>query len=584
MSIAPTLLRFQNLRQLLLAAGIFLIVLIHVLALSSVTWLRDKALRDAEHQLSQLSLVIAEQVERSLESVDGVLQVTVDRIYQADLSNREARAAIYTYLDQQAFNLPQSRNFLVLDQVGDRIVDSQSASPLPQNSRNGEHFRHYNNNADSKFHLSNPQRSRQTGDWYFSLPRPLDQPEGKFTGVVIASIDLNYFTEVFKSISLGETAAISFTRADGQYLFHFPKLDAAFESHMADSAIYESYLPHAKAGVLREVTHLTGVEQMLSYRALKNYPVVVLVEKSVEEIFAPWRVQAWAIGAIGIFALVILCTIGNLLMQLAKRGDTLLAESQQARKTAEQATKTAEQANRVKSEFLAGISHELRTPLNSIIGFSEVLLSSPAGALSDQHREYTQYINTAGTHLLSLINDLLDHAKIEANRLTIIDDKFALHNVINECMRLVVTQAESARVRLAPYESRQFGLRADPIRVRQIIFNLLSNAIKFTPADGMVEVRSQLRSDGALNISVIDTGIGMSEQEIAIALEPYGQVTNSMTRNRAGTGLGLPLVHALVKLHGGQVAIDSAPGKGTTVSVTLPGDRVLLIDDATRAA
>jgi signal transduction histidine kinase len=139
-------------------------------------------------------------------------------------------------------------------------------------------------------------------------------------------------------------------------------------------------------------------------------------------------------------------------------------------------------------------------------------------------------------------------------------------------------------VALAPYQEAEFGLRADPLRMRQILFNLLSNAIKFTPAGGRVEVSTTRGPDGSLRIAVSDTGIGMSGEETSTALEPYGQVRNDFTRTREGTGLGLPLVNALVDMHGGRLEIESEPGVGTTVTVVMPAHRVLEIKAGARVA
>jgi signal transduction histidine kinase len=304
----------------------------------------------------------------------------------------------------------------------------------------------------------------------------------------------------------------------------------------------------------------------------------------MDTILEPWRRFAVVLAGIGLIAITILAGISAVLVRLARREEVLLADAEQARAEAELASKAAERASRAKSEFLAGVSHDLRTPLNSIIGFSEVLIGGISGSLSDRQREYIQYISTAGTHLLSLINNLLDLAKIEANRLTILDDNFSLYRVINECMRLVGAQAGAGRVVLFPYDERDIGLRADPVRIRQIIFNLLSNAIKFTPPGGSVAVRSTRAENGSLAISVSDTGIGMSGEEIATAMQPYGQVTNKYTRDHEGTGLGLPLVRTLAEMHGGRLEISSTPGKGTTVTVIVPASRVLSADSETQAA
>jgi signal transduction histidine kinase len=542
--------------------------------------------REAQIRLSQLTVVISEQVERALESVDGVIYVTATRAAQADLSDAGDRARIHTYLNQQAFNLPQARSFLVLDPAGNRIVDSQYANPLPQNNSDGEGYRHFRDNPeDTGSYLSAPMKSRQTGEWYFGLSRRLDAPEGAFSGLVIASLDLSYFEGVFKSVALGKTSSISFTRTDGIHLFRYPVVESAFGRTFADGKIHKEYLPHTNSGVIREVTRLTGVERMLSFRTLKDYPVVIIVGTAMDEILAPWRLQASAIGGAGVVALLVFATVGLILLRFARREDALLAEAQEARDAAELATKVAERASRSKSEFLAGVSHDLRTPLNSIIGFSEVMLAGNAAeALSEKSREYVGFVHTAGQHLLSLINNLLDLAKIEANRMSVIDEQFSLHGVVGECLRLVDAQAKAGRVEVLPYAERELGLSADPVRMRQILFNLLSNAIKFTPAGGTVEVRSVLAEDGSLCLSVVDSGQGMSESEITTAMQPYGQVVNMQTRNKEGTGLGLPLVKALVELHGGRLDIKSTPGKGSVFTVVLPAERVILPEANSPAA
>lgn len=566
-------------------AGVLLVALIVAIVVGGSTWLHDRTLRDAESSLDQLTLVVAEQVERSFESADGVLQSTLSRIADSNLADAETRDQIYAFLSQQSINLPQARSFLVLDEHGKRIIDSQNKIPPPLDFSMGDAFRYLRDHpSHAGPYVSIPAKGRAAGDWYFSLSRPLKGADGRFGGMLTASIDIGYFTGFFKSVLISENSSISLTRPDGVHLLRYPIVEAAYGRSFADTAIYSDYLPRTAAGVIRDISPVTGTERMLSFRVLKRYPIVVTIGRSVDEVFAPWRLQVWAIGIAGMGAILGIVVFGVMLVRLARREEVLLAEAQEARSAAELATKAAERASRAKSDFLAGISHDLRTPLNSIIGFSEVMLDGLSGALTAKGKEYLGFIHTSGKHLLSLINDLLDIAKIEANRLTILDDKFALHGVVNECLSLVAAQADSRRVILAPYRNREFGLRADPVRLRQIIFNLLSNGIKFTPPGGTVTVRSARAADGSLKISVVDTGIGMSEKDIATALQPYGQVANQYTRQHEGTGLGLPLVHALTELHGGRIEISSAPGKGTTVSVFFPPDRVLPIDQEARVA
>jgi signal transduction histidine kinase len=233
-------------------------------------------------------------------------------------------------------------------------------------------------------------------------------------------------------------------------------------------------------------------------------------------------------------------------------------------------------ADRAKSRFLASMSHELRTPLNAILGFSTILKEQNWRPLdSGRIRDYAIFIFDSGEHLLALINDILDMSKIEAGHLELHDEVLDPGNLVSSCVGLVQLQAEKAGVRLEVTIPQDLpSLRADDRRLRQILLNLLSNAIKFTPERGRVHVGVQMRPEG-LAIEVLDTGIGMTPEEIPTALEYFGQIDSKHSRKSAGTGLGLPLSMQLVELHGGVMKIVSEAGAGTTVNVILPKERVV---------
>ena len=238
---------------------------------------------------------------------------------------------------------------------------------------------------------------------------------------------------------------------------------------------------------------------------------------------------------------------------------------------------TAEAANRSKSEFLANMSHELRTPLNAVIGFAELLAKETFGPVgAPQYREYAHDIATSGENLLAIINDILDMSKIEAGQIDLHDDIVDMAHVIASCRRLIVNRADAAGVTIdyqTPENLRP--VRADGVRIKQILLNLLSNAVKFTPAKGHIDVSARENRAGDLEITVADTGFGMTQEQIAVALQPFRQVDNSLTRRQDGTGLGLPLVKSFTEMHGGSLKIRSTPGRGTTVIVTLPHERIL---------
>ncbi len=232
-------------------------------------------------------------------------------------------------------------------------------------------------------------------------------------------------------------------------------------------------------------------------------------------------------------------------------------------------------ANRAKSEFLANMSHELRTPLNSIIGFSEIIKNEAFGAIEQQaYKEYAKDIFFSGKKLLDVINEILDISRIEAGERQLNESMVDLAKVVTSALNLLDTKAKANKLIVDNQVEGQCLLIGEELAIKQIIVNLLSNAIKFTPNGGRVTIAHEINSDGQLCVSISDTGIGLDAAEIEKALSPFGQVDSALSRSNAGTGLGLTLVDALVRLHGGKLELLSQKGIGTTATVIIPADRV----------
>ncbi len=222
------------------------------------------------------------------------------------------------------------------------------------------------------------------------------------------------------------------------------------------------------------------------------------------------------------------------------------------------------------------MSHELRTPLNAIIGFSQIIQAEMFGPLGNpRYREYGGDIASSGQHLLSLINDLLDLSRIEAGRFTLDEEAVDLGETVPHCAHLVQDRADAAGVSLGcDVPPGLPPLHADGRAIKQILLNLLTNAVRYTLESGRVRLRVRLTAGGRFSISIADTGIGMTPQEIETAFQPFQQVGGHLTRKHHGAGLGLPLARHLTELHGGQLAVESKPGQGTTVTVSFPSWRV----------
>ncbi|MBE7637931.1 GAF domain-containing protein [Sneathiella sp. P13V-1] len=237
-----------------------------------------------------------------------------------------------------------------------------------------------------------------------------------------------------------------------------------------------------------------------------------------------------------------------------------------------QAKELAEKASASKTNFLANVSHELRTPLNAIIGFSEMMTKEVFGSLQNEHySEYAEHIHESGSHLLRLINNLLDLSKVEAGKFQLFIQKLSPSDLVEGMRSFFEHQAQDARVDLVfDIQNPEISIEADENALRQIGLNLISNAIKFTPAGGEVIARCGTLGDDKYFIEVIDDGIGMDQGSIELAMQPFGQVENAFNRKYAGTGLGLPLVKSLTELQGGEFEIESHLGIGTKCRVILP--------------
>ena len=243
----------------------------------------------------------------------------------------------------------------------------------------------------------------------------------------------------------------------------------------------------------------------------------------------------------------------------------------------ENARRAANIANRAKSHFLSNMSHEFRTPLNAIIGFSEVMSEGTFGPIGHaKYLEYSKDINVAETHLLEFVNDILDLVVLDVGQMPLIEEEIDVTDVASFCEMMVRKRAtdSSIEIRIEVGDGVP-RFTVDLHKLRQVILNLLSNALKFTGSGGLISLNIYTSPDGGVVFAITDTGIGMTEQDTVVAMEPFGQASREKSHTREGAGLGLPLSKALIERHGGTLEIDSMFGKGTTVRVTLPGSRTI---------
>jgi len=265
------------------------------------------------------------------------------------------------------------------------------------------------------------------------------------------------------------------------------------------------------------------------------------------------------------------------LLSFQSEKDDLIAELEVAKSMSDEARRRAEEANLAKSRFLASMSHELRTPLNAILGFSEVMSTEVLGPLNNPiYKEYVVDIHTSGEHLLNLINEILDLSRIEAGRYQLNEESVQLVDITEDCIGMVQLRAKAKSIRITDqFEPDMPSVWADEKSIRQVILNLLSNAVKFTPSGGEIVIKVGWTGSGGQYVSIKDNGPGIPEEEIPVVLSAFGQGSIAIKSAEQGTGLGLPIVQAILHKHDGQFLLKSKLREGTEVIAILPAKRVL---------
>ena len=523
---------------------------------------RADDIAESEHTASNLARAFEEHVFRTVRGLDLAL-LRVRSAYAAqpaefDLDAAMRESGVLTDVIV-GISLINREGFLVWSNTG-----------LQPDGYFGdrESFRYHAGNPRDDLYISKPALHRNASRLTIEISRRITLPDGSFGGLAAISLDPNYLTSFYNSIDIGPGGTISVFGTDG-YLRARPS-KGPFE---LGQDLRQASVMRAQAvkpdGLIHAVSAFDGVSRILAYRTLTTLPLIVSVAITEQDALAQYEHQKRAVLFAGVLLSLIFATVAALLMRQV--GAQARVEEQ-----LRHAKNEAEAANLAKSEFLANVSHELRTPLNAVIGFSEIMRDALMGPIDNRYREYAQDIHDSGQHLLRLIGDVLDLSKIGAGRLELHDEAIDLGQLLHTCQRLISERAREGGVTVEIDVARDLPVvLADPLRLKQIVLNLLSNAVKFTPEGGRVTARAAPDAEGGVSVTITDTGIGMTPADIAIALEPFRQVDNAMSRRYEGTGLGLPLAKQLTELHGGTLEIASQPSVGTTIRARLPASRVL---------
>jgi len=570
------------LRATLLGFSSFVLIGLLLLVVTTLWDKRSHAILEAQRTQQNLVLALEQYASGRVREIDLAL---TDLVHLLDQELRRGPLdvdRVQALLAAQMHDSSPYRDLVVYDAAGRRVVNAEGdRRPLDGSRR--DYFTGPRDDPAARFHISEPFVSTVANVWSLGFSRRLRKPDGSFGGIVLAPLNLSTIEKFFGVIDVGKESSVTlWDDAASRVLARQPINPELFGRAFETGPLFESIRAGVNAGTIRGASPVDGILRMLTFRRVANLPLVISVAQAESDILAEWRHEAWTYGIGAAFGVaVLLAMTGALWWQLARRERLVraLRASEMAMRDAnvslQMATTAAEGANRAKSEFLACMSHELRTPLNAVIGFAELIAS---GAQPDpaKVRGYAGDIRASGQHLLHIITDILEMSRIEGGALELHEETIDIAAVIAASLRQVMPQASQAGVTLSNDLPADLpALRADEKRLTQVLLNLLSNCIKFTEAGGSVSVEAGVAPEGALAITITDTGIGMSEREIAVAMEPFRQVDNRIARRYEGAGLGLPLAKAFVELQGGDLQVTSTPGIGTTARIVFPRGRLL---------
>jgi signal transduction histidine kinase len=415
-----------------------------------------------------------------------------------------------------------------------------------------EHFRvHIAHDCQCLF-VSKPILGRASGRWSIQMTRRINKPDGSFGGAVVVSLDPYYFIRLYSEMDLGVKGVITLLGDDGIVRVRQSGRDVTFgQSLITSPAMSMSRTQQQGVYSLRSI--IDGTTRFYAFRHLPDYPFMVLVGVSEDAALADFHARE---RGYLLFAVLISVT----LVAFALATTRLLRRLIEARAR-------AEEANRLKSDFLASVSHELRTPLNGIIGYAELVQDENDGAA---RHEYAAVIQSSGHHLLNLVNSILDLARVEAGKVTLETAPVAVRELVQTIVANYQPMAteKGLTLTLTLGEDVPDTLPGDTMRLTQVLNNLLHNALKFTQ-QGEVALIVQRRGE-RLRFTVRDTGPGIAKHEQKLIFDKFRQVASFENRHHDGVGLGLALSRQLVELMGGELGVDSTPGKGSAFSFSLP--------------
>jgi signal transduction histidine kinase len=547
--------------------GFFAVTVVGAFAVDAVTSRRER-MEAAERETRNAAAQLSAQVRQLFSSADQMLRATMLIHAEWMQDPKRSPASGYRHIKVLEVGSDFIQRITWTDRAGNILAWSESENPPAVNIADRPHFQYHVDRLGGGLYIGAPFLARVDGSLISAIARRIETPNDEFVGIVSAVINTRYLNRVLEHYHSDGKLHISLFLRDGHYLSRYPNPDERIGLSRAHGALFREKLPLAPQMTFHGPSTSTGEPHVYSYQAVDGLVVSVSMPYAVA--LAPWYDRIRTTGIVTGFALLgCLVATGFIGRQARRLG--------RQERIAHEARLAAEHANRSKSEFLAHMSHELRTPMNAVIGFTEMMTKEVFGPVgSPKYREYLRDIAVSGQHLLHVVNNILDLAKVESGKWTMDEELIDLAELCESTLQMVRERARSAGVRLIlEAGAARPAIRADRRLMRQILINLLTNGIKFTEPGGSVAIGWRRRGDGRVVLSVADTGVGMTAEDLKRVQEPFGRGSAELARARHDTGLGLSICRQFAEMQGGRLEIASEPGTGTTIAVILPAKRVI---------